>query len=177
MVAVALSPTPVADGPAVLDFEASGFGRDSYPVEVGYVLPDGTTYCSLIRPAPHWTHWDANAERMHRVSRRVLLAHGRDVETVARQLNDALRGLTVYCDGWVRDYSWLGTLYEAAGTVPAFRLDNLRALLSDREAARWHDVKAEVAAELRLERHRASADARLLQATLQRLRPRVSAAA
>ena len=29
--------------PAVLDIEASGFGRDSFPVEVGFVLPDGET--------------------------------------------------------------------------------------------------------------------------------------
>jgi len=52
---------PALDAPAVLDIEASGFGRDSYPVEIGYVLPDGQTWCTLIRPAPAWTHWDATA--------------------------------------------------------------------------------------------------------------------
>ena len=27
--------------PAILDIEASGFGRGSYPIEIGYYLPDG----------------------------------------------------------------------------------------------------------------------------------------
>ena len=54
-----------APPPAVLDVEASGFGRESYPIEVGYVLSGGQTYCSLIRPLPEWTHWDPQAERVH----------------------------------------------------------------------------------------------------------------
>ena len=45
-----LSPVGTADVPTILDLEASGFGRDSYPIEVGYVLPDGSSFCSLIRP-------------------------------------------------------------------------------------------------------------------------------
>ena len=55
--------------PAILDMEASGFGRDSYPIEVGYVLPDGRTRCTLIRPAPHWVHWDPAAEQLHHIPR------------------------------------------------------------------------------------------------------------
>ena len=45
--------TPLA--PAVLDVEASGFGRSSYPIEIGVVFPDGHAYCTLIRPESHWT--------------------------------------------------------------------------------------------------------------------------
>ena len=54
--------------------------------------------------------------------------------------------------------------------TPAFKLDNLRALLTDREAASWAVVKEQVATEMRLQRHRASSDAKLLQQTLVRLR-------
>ena len=61
-------------------------------------------------------------------------------------------------------------LFDAAGLTPSFRLDNLRALLTDREAAFWAVVKQQVATEMRLQRHRASSDAKLLQRTLQRLR-------
>ena len=32
----------------VLDIEASGFGRGSYPIEIGFVLPDGNG-ASMIR--------------------------------------------------------------------------------------------------------------------------------
>jgi hypothetical protein len=155
----------------VLDIEASGFGRDSFPIEIGYVLADGTTYCSLIRPAPAWNHWDAKAERVHGIDWPTLVAHGRGVAEVAAHLNDRLRGLTVYCDGWAHDYAWLGALFEAAGTSPTFRLDNLRGLLDDRDAARFGAAKDAVALEMKLPRHRASTDARLLQLALLRLWP------
>ena len=156
--------------PAVLDIEASGFGQDSYPIEVGFVLPNGDTYCSLIRPAPGWTHWDNSAERMHRISQETVRVHGRDAREVALLMNERLRGLTLYCDGWAHDYVWLNVLFEAVGLTPSFKLDNLRALLTDREAAFWGVVKQQVTTELRLQRHRASSDAKVLQRTLLRLR-------
>jgi hypothetical protein len=158
------------EAPAVLDIEASGFGRDSYPVEVGFVLADGSTYCTLIRPAPEWTHWDPAAERLHHIALNTIMEHGRDVAEVAQQLNQRLRGLTLYCDGWAHDFTWLGVLFEAAGSSPSFKLDNLRALLTDQEAAHWGVVKMQVAKEMRLQRHRASSDAKILQSTLIRLR-------
>ena len=168
--AAALSEPDVFVAPAVLDIEASGFGQDSYPIEVGFVLPDGETFCSLIRPAPGWTHWDATAERLHRISQQTVQLHGRDAREVAQLLNDRLHGLTLYCDGWAHDYVWLNVLFEAAGLTPSFKLDNLRALLTDREASFWAIVKKQVATEMRLQRHRASSDAKLLQRTLIRLR-------
>ncbi|MDB5851379.1 MAG: hypothetical protein JWP29_5131, partial [Rhodoferax sp.] len=70
-------PELLLPAPTVLDVEASGFGRHSYPIEVGYVLPDGKTYCTLIRPEPTWTHWDPEAEHLHHISRETVLAMGR----------------------------------------------------------------------------------------------------
>jgi len=159
-----------APPPAVLDVEASGFGRESYPIEVGYVLSDGQTYCSLIRPLPEWTHWDPQAERVHRITPATLQSNGRDVAEVAQHLNDHLHGQTVYCDGWAHDYTWLATLFEAAQMTPSFRLENLRVLLSEREAAYWDVLKRQVTQEMRAQRHRASSDAKVLQRTLMRLR-------
>lgn len=163
------SSTPTAL-PAVLDIEASGFGRDSYPIEIGYVLPDGGGYCTLVRPEVAWTHWDVEAQQLHGISRDTVLLHGRPALEIARHLNQVLRGQTVYTDGWANDYSWIGALFEAADLSPAFHIENLRALLSDSDAARWHQIKDQVAGELNLRRHRASSDARLLQMTLRRLR-------
>ena len=162
------------DIPAVLDMEASGFGRASYPIEVGYALPDGQTFCTLIQPAPEWTHWDAAAEALHGIPRSAVLTRGRDVKEVARHLNEQLGGRTVYCDGWANDYSWLAALFDAAGTRAAFRLEHLRTLMTEREAADWHTTKEQVARDLRLQRHRASSDARVLQITLQRVRAATS---
>ncbi len=156
--------------PAVLDVEASGFGRHSYPIEIGYALPDGHVFCTLIRPEPQWTHWDPQAERLHHIPRPALLSRGRPVAEVAELLNQQLQGRTVYSDGWNHDYTWLALLFEVAGQPPRFKLDNLRALLREDEAERWHTVKQQIAGERGAQRHRASADARLLQLTLQRVR-------
>ena len=156
--------------PACLDVEASGFGRDSYPIEIGFVLADGQSYCTLIQPAQGWTHWDPAAERLHGISQEAVRRHGRDVTIVAAQLNRQLQGLTLYCDGWAHDYAWLNRLFDAAGAVPAFRLDSLRVRLDEAEADRWHGMKQQVAGEMQFGRHRASTDAKLLQMTWQRLR-------
>jgi hypothetical protein len=156
--------------PTVLDVEASGFGRNSYPIEVGFVLPDGHTFCTLIRPLAHWTHWDAQAALTHHIPRTLLQQRGQSVAEVAGKLNTDLRGQTVYSDGWAHDYSWLGALFDAANMTPSFRLENLRMLLTEAEAERWHLFKAQIGAERGAQRHRASADARLLQLTYQRLR-------
>lgn len=158
------------DMPTVLDIEASGFGRGSYPIEIGYVLPDGGGFCTLIRPEADWTHWDPEAQRLHCIARDNAVRHGRPAPDIARHLNQALRGQTVYSDAWANDYSWMGTLFDVAELTPSFRVENLRALLSDAEAACWHATKGLVARELNLRRHRASSDARLLQMTLRRLR-------
>jgi hypothetical protein len=172
--AAAATHNTAQDAPAILDMEASGFGKASYPIEVGYALPDGQTYCTLIQPAPEWIHWDSAAETLHGIPRSAVLQHGRSVHDVAQHLNEQLRGTTIYTDGWAHDYSWLAALFDAAGTRPAFKLDNLRALLNEHEAANWHRVKEQVARELRLQRHRASSDARVLQLTLARLRASAS---
>ena len=162
------------DMPTVLDIEASGFGRGSYPIEIGYVLPDGGGFCTLIRPEADWTHWDPEAQRLHGIERDSAVRHGRPAPDIARHLNRVLRGQTIYTDAWANDYSWIGTLFDVAELSPSFRVENLRALLSDSEAACWHATKGLVGRELNLRRHRASSDARLLQMTLRRLRTAAS---
>ena len=62
--------------PAILDIEASGFGDDGYPIEVGVVLPNGRKYCSLVTPEPEWIHWDEGAAKLHGITRTMLATHG-----------------------------------------------------------------------------------------------------
>lgn len=161
--------TPLAP-PSVLDVEASGLGRGSYPIEVGVVLGDGRAYCSLVLPESGWTHWDESAQALHGITPAVLQRYGRPALEVAQTLNGLLAGMTVYSDGWANDYAWLGLLFDAAGLQPRFKLDNLRALLSEEQAQCWHAVKNTVSTEMALARHRASADARVLQLTIERVR-------
>lgn len=155
--------------PCVLDIEASGFGRTSYPIEIGYVLPDGVGRCMLVRPPEHWTHWDPGAERVHGIARDLLLRHGRPAGEIARSLNADLAGLVVYCDGWAHDYSWLGALYEEAGLSPSFRLEAAARLLDDATLPLLHAERRQALEDLGLTRHRASSDARALQIALLRL--------
>lgn len=163
--------------PTILDIEASGFGLGSYPIEIGFVTSEGQPWCSLVRPERDWQHWDPQAAQVHGITREQLLRHGRSSGDIAALLNDRLGGQTVYSDAWAHDYAWLARLFDVAGCSPHFKLDNLRALLTDAQAASWHEVKRSVALRLGLQRHRASADARLLQQTYLAVQPGQRAAA
>ncbi|OBA00164.1 hypothetical protein [Halomonas sp. G11] len=152
--------------PTVLDIEASGFGRGSYPIEVGIARPDGTTCAFLIQPLDEWTHWDPKAELLHGISRERLHREGFPVRQVARWLNDELSEEgKAYSDSWGYDNTWLSLLFHHAGMLPGFRLEALRILLSEDQQALWSDTKEAVIAERGIHRHRAGEDARLLQLT------------
>ncbi len=156
--------------PAIIDIEASGFGRESYPIEVGVVLPDRKCHCFIIRPAEEWTFWDREAEKIHGISRNTLLDKGLPPEQVASELNQLLHGSRIYTDAWSYDISWLGKLFELTGLPQLFSLESLRYLMSEQQAALWHQTKDQVMEELHLDRHRASSDAKILQETFRRTR-------
>lgn len=159
---------PNADPAIIIDVEASGFGTGSYPIEVGVAFPDGNTQCYLIKPEENWTHWDKKAEAVHGIKLETLAEYGTDARTVAQHLNSLLRGETVYCDGWSKDISWLATLFESVDNTPLFRIETLTKLLSETQLNNWENIKTNVIQELGLTRHRASADALILQHTYQR---------
>ncbi|HEY9012200.1 MAG TPA: transcriptional regulator [Devosia sp.] len=155
-----------------LDFEASSLNsKFSFPVEVGWVLEDGSGEGHLIRPAPHWTDWDPSAEVMHGLSRAVLEREGEDVAAVCDRVVDLFAGNMVYCSAPSWDGHWLSMLLRAAGrprhllrmldTEVAFEEAARQRLASDDEAA-----IAELVAQARTEAaawpvtHRAEADAR-----------------
>lgn len=149
--------------PPFIDVEASGFGRGSYPVEIGLALTDGSSMCRIIKPLEGWTHWDQEAEELHGISRQEVVESGYEAREVALWLNDQLSGKIVYTDAWGNDNSWVSRLFSELGMIPRFRLETLRVLLSEEQALIWHDVKASVIKEQKFKRHRASFDARILQ--------------
>lgn len=151
--------------PSIIDLEASGFGRQSYPIEVGYILGNGDTFCSLIKPAEGWDRWDQSAEDVHGISQEILLSVGKPISEIAQTINEQLSGSTIYSDAWGNDSSWLGLLFDEANMPMRFRMDSIRSLLTEEQAARWHDTKEKVIESISLKRHRASADAAILQKT------------
>ena len=154
--------------PFIIDIEASGFGAESYPIEIGIALEEGSKYCTLIMPAPEWTHWDNEAEKVHRVPRDILETYGRPMDEVVAELNELLEGKTVYTDGWVVDKPWLITLFHTAGVDMKFTVSSLEMILSDSQMKQWHETKDKVADDLNLKRHRASYDAMIIQETYRR---------
>ena len=156
--------------PHIIDFEASGLGKDSYPIEVGVVLSSGEKYCSLIAPAPSWHYWDRRAEHVHGLTRENVVNHGRPAAVVAAELNKLLRGKTVYSDGWGVDNSWLNRLYFSAGTELEFSISALEFIVDEVQMNIWAQVKNQVIADLGLTRHRASNDALIIQETYTRTR-------
>lgn len=154
--------------PAIIDIEASGFGAESYPIEVGVALEDGSTRCYLVLPHDDWTYWDEEAERVHRIPRDILEAHGRPLEEVAEDLNRFIGSADTFSDGWEVDKPWISQLFYAAGLFPSFRLSALDFILTEKQMQHWHDTKAQVLTEMNLKRHRASLDALIIQKTYER---------
>ena len=159
---------PMPSRPAIIDIEASGFGNGSYPIEIGVILSNGKTYCTLIYPAAEWRHWDQQAEALHGISRHTLLNKGKAIAQIAAELNELLAGQTVYSDGWVVDKPWLSQLFQLSGAQPKFSLSPLENILKEPQMEIWSATKAQVIQDLALTRHRASADARIIQETYTR---------
>ena len=152
--------------PTLLDIEASGFGRGSYPIEIGLARTDGSTCAFLIQPLEEWTHWDPKAELLHGISRARLQREGYPVIEVARWLNDELAEIGIaYSDSWGYDNTWMSLLFHHAGMLPRFRLEALRRLLDERQLELWSTAKEALITECDIQRHRAGEDARLLQLT------------
>jgi hypothetical protein len=140
----------------------------SYPIEVGIAAEDNSKYCALILPAAEWTHWDTEAEKVHRIPRDLLQIHGKPIRTIAEDLNRLYAGKTLYTDGWVVDKPWMIQLFHAAGLEMKFSVSPLEMILSEAQMERWHHTKDQLLAETSQQRHRASFDAWVIQETYQR---------
>lgn len=151
--------------PYIIDIEASSLGSNSYPIEVGFVLGNGTKFCTLIKPADDWQDWDISAEQTHKISRNTLMMHGKPIKEVAQTLNEMLEGLTLYSDGWAVDKPWLTKLFFRAGLTMAFTVSPLEMILSEEQMEKWHATKDDIILSNDLTRHRASTDAWVIQET------------
>ncbi|MBP0443982.1 transcriptional regulator [Roseomonas sp. SSH11] len=156
-----------------LDFEASSLGKRGFPVEVGWVGEDGHEEEHLIRPAPDWDEWDAEAERIHGLTRQRLEREGRPHDAVARRMVEVLTPHSLYASAPSWDGQWLSRLLRAAGlprhalrlkdTEEARRDAALAALLSEGiDPARQSDLLDAVLRQVAEEAREASPDHRAL---------------
>jgi hypothetical protein len=151
--------------PIIIDVEASGFGFNSYPIEIGVALEDGTTRCFLVKPEPGWIHWNPESENLHGISRETLTKYGRAAKDVGTILNQMLAGKTVYSDGWSYDQSWVNLLFVFAKQPLQFRIEAITYLLNEAQLNAWNRVKQNLLDQVQFKRHRASNDALILQRT------------
>lgn len=105
-----------------LDFEASGLDPSSFPIEIGWVSEDGQGEAHLIRPAPGWTFWSPEAERIHGISMETLMREGKPHDLVARRVVAAFSGRRPVASAPKWDGGWLSKLLEAAGLPDRFEI-------------------------------------------------------
>ena len=151
--------------PTILDVEASGFGSNSYPIEIGVIHADGRKFCRLIKPFEDWRHWDNEAEMLHGIQRHELDKFGCDPVSVCNDLNRFMEHSTAYSDGWVVDSPWLIKLFSRAGVKMTFTLSAIEYLLNQKQMDTWHSVKRWVTKQQAQQRHRASVVADIIQKT------------
>lgn len=153
-----------------LDFEASGLGEFTYPIEIGiarWASPDAwiETWSTLIKPPAKWIEhriWNRASEAVHGIRLEDLEA-GMSATQALQQANQMVGSHVAFCDGGEHDLRWLLHLAQEAGLPPTFKLADWDALgggLSPEQYAqmiRWLDTEPVI--------HRAAADAeRLLKA-------------
>lgn len=157
-----------------VDFEASSLEKGGFPIEVGWVSETGDAESHLIRPAPGWEVWSAEAERIHRISLPQLLQEGAPHTWVAQRMAEVLTGHALFASAPSWDGQWLSKLLRAAGLPRhALRLRDtdeaqleavtavLETLSAQPEGLREEIVAAgRQASEARAPAHRAAADAR-----------------
>ena len=163
--------------PNIIDIEASGFGSSSYPIEVGVITSDGRRFCRLIKPLDSWTHWDEHAQTLHGISRDILDKHGQEATRVCMQLNAFLQNATAYSDGWTVDSSWITRLFAEAGVKMTFHVSPLELILNEEQMSLWHKVKQSMMRRDNADRHRASNDAKVVQATYLKTREMINMSA
>jgi len=146
-----------------MDIEASGFGRNSYPIEIAFVMPDGEQHDYLIKPTADWTHWDAEAESLHGISQVALQRDGFQPWDIASEMNDLLAGKTIYSDAWGNDMPWVAKIFESARLPQLFQINSITSLLNPEQLDSWNREVKQQHREIRKRRHRALVDALAIQ--------------
>lgn len=156
-----------SDKPIVLDCEASGLVSDSYPIEIGYILPNGEVTSYYITPLDEWTHWDAKAEDIHHIPREFLFTNGLAAYDVANRLNSQLAGETVYSDAATYETMWLNRLFDSVGIDMKFNVCGIQSLFIERNGVFQHGFFYQERKKLfmgdRVTQHSAGDDALVIQ--------------
>ena len=117
-----------------LDFEASGLGEGSWPIELGlaWIEKERARAASrLIRPHPSWPEdaWSAESAEVHRIPRRAL-DRAWPAERVATWAAERMAGQVVVADAPEFDGYWLRTLFATTPGLVTPRLADFDRLVA-----------------------------------------------
>lgn len=152
-----------------LDLESSGF--QGYPIQVGIIKEDGSTYESLIKPHSEWLEeleWDYNAQCIHNLEQDYVIENGASIYVVASELNDFVAGEYIFVDSYY-DVMWLNLLYEYAEIPRTFNMFVLGKILPEDFMMHWSLMFNKIHKESNLKLHDALSDAKMIQKTFQRI--------
>ena len=154
----------------VIDIEASGLDHTSYPIEVA--IGNCTDIKNwLIKPLPHWTHWDINAEKIHGISREYLQEHGTPAKEVAHQIDQFLasRNGLLYSDADWWDSNWLDTLFLDTGTTRNYHVLSIVDLMEEFDSDKFSNLKVHISERDSIRLHRAANDVEIISKALKEL--------
>lgn len=150
----------------IIDLEASGLKRNSFPIEVGIFLPEENYSDSwLIKPTEQWIserQWDTESEEIHGISLDHLNENGLNGLDVCNKLNSILRGTVIFSDAPDFDSMWINILFNEWNTERLFDIRSIfEADIKIRNVTykEVRDLKKKIAKEHNLKQHRASDDA------------------
>lgn len=117
---------------AFIDFEASSLDLgSSYPIEVGYCTLESGPESWLIIPENNWADWDKEAELVHQYKRADLFKYGLPIQEVVTNVNNALEGFLVLCDGGCHDQYWNRMMFSVAGQKQTYHIDDFWKAVDD----------------------------------------------
>lgn len=149
----------------IIDIEASGLHRLSYPLEIAAAV-DGQTRSWLIKPQPSWRHWDVFAEALHGLPRDLLEQEGLPARQVAIELSEFVAqtdDAVLYSDACAWDASWINRLYRSVNLPRGFSLGSIYDLLDERQTDDFHQEKLRIVERNRFRPHRAAVDVEIMR--------------
>lgn len=152
-----------------LDIESSGF--NGYPIQIGIIKENGAKYQSLINPHEEWLtdlEWDYNAQCIHSFELAYIKENGRDINTVAREINEFVDGDDVFIDSHY-DVMWLNLLFEFSDVRRNFKMQVIYEICSDEFCEHWSGVFHMELKKSGLKLHDALNDAILIQRTYKKI--------
>jgi len=149
----------------IIDFEASGLSKESYPIEVAWGDGRHPVTSFLLNPERmnDWTDWDPRSSEFHGIPRDKLIKKGEDPKRVAEIMVKELAGKTLYSDEPRYDNMWKDRLLKDSGYDPGLiRIKNLKYFLDKMIKAtspkmKFTDLLEEFSAKTDIP-HRAGAD-------------------